>query len=338
VPLILDTSHPLRSHDELVGLIRAVAAAEPQDENRALEWKSGYFDLLLPEASFALARAVLGLANRPVLEARTQFRGLGYVVVGAEPGKIYGQKVPDSAVLLNAIRRYTGPSRPAWDPRTVSVDGTQVLVIIVEAPSPGDRIALLRKSYQPLKGALVPEGTIFVRHPGATERATREDIEILEERLLDGISTATESAQKEEQRQRQRALIADMVHAANNWADALQTLTIASAGKRWQMSDIADWVNTDSGRSMATNMQIIRANARKLRLETTNPDVITALEATQAAIGIPEILDPIWNGTASTLDARTVIYQHLNRVKRVFLDLEEIGIRVLADQPSNGLP
>ncbi|WP_020521672.1 AlbA family DNA-binding domain-containing protein [Catelliglobosispora koreensis] len=331
MPLILDTSRALRSHDELVSLIRAVVAAGPQDESRALEWKLGYGDLLSHEASFALARAVLGLANRPVAVARTQFEGVGYVVVGAEPGEIRGQVVPDSAELLNAMRRYTGPAHPVWDPRTVSIDGVLVLVITVEAPSPGDRFALLRKSYQGPKGTLVPEGTIFVRHPGASERATREDIEMLQDRLLGGADAAAETTRREEQRQRQRALIADMVHAGNSWVDTLQILTIASASKRWGTGDIGKWVDTDSGRAMANNMQLITANIRKLRLETTHPDLMAALDAVQAVVRNPEIFDPVWNGTANDADARGTVYQHLNHVKRTFLALEQTGIRVLAD-------
>jgi hypothetical protein len=332
VPLILDTSRALRSHDELVSLIRAIVAACAQDESRALEWKLGYDNLLSQEASFALARAVLGLANRPVGVARAQFEGLGYVVVGAEPGKIRGQLVPDSAEVLNAIRRYTGPAHPAWDPRTVSIDGALVLVITVEAPSPGDRFALLRKAYQEPKGKLVPEGTIFVRHPGASERATREDIEMLQERLLSGADATAEIARREEQRQRQRAVIADMVHAANNWVDAVQIITMASANSRWRTSDMIEWVNTDSGRAMTSNMQLIMANARKLRLETTHPDMMAALAEAQAAVDNPKIFDPIWQNTAD-IDARAAVYRHLNYVKRTFLTLEHTGIKVLAHPP-----
>jgi hypothetical protein len=41
--------------------------------------------------------------------------------------------------------------------------------------------------------------------------------------------------------------------------------------------------------------------------------------------------DPPENPECSASKAETRAYQHLNHVKRVFLDLEEIGIKVLAD-------
>ncbi|MGI5516114.1 hypothetical protein [Streptomyces sp. CA-106131] len=48
------------------------------------------------------------MANRPVSVAAAAFEGVGYVVIGAEPGALNGQLVPDSAELVNALRRYTG--------------------------------------------------------------------------------------------------------------------------------------------------------------------------------------------------------------------------------------
>ncbi|MET8160319.1 hypothetical protein ABZT47_28505 [Sphaerisporangium sp. NPDC005289] len=166
-----------------------------------------------------------------------------------------------------------------------------------------------------------------------TEVFTVSFTKMLEERLLSGIYAAAESARQENRHQRQRSLIADMVHAANSWTDTLQILTLSTAGNRWRMSDIIEWANTDSGRAMASNMELIKTNARKLRFETRHPDLLAALDAAQTAVGNPEIFDPIWSGSASKAEARAVIYQHLNHVKRVFLDLEEIGIAVLADPP-----
>jgi hypothetical protein len=173
VTLRTDTARALRTHDQLVSLVRDVVAAAAADESRAIEWKSGYDDLRAPEAAFAIARAIIGLANRPVDVSASAFEGVGYVIIGAEPGSLAGQSVPDSAELLNALRRYTGHTLPLWDHRAVQLGDVSVLVITVEPPRPGDRIAVLQKSFQPLKGALVPEGTIFVRQPGATERELR---------------------------------------------------------------------------------------------------------------------------------------------------------------------
>lgn len=184
--LSIDTSRALRTPNQVLSLIQAVFEAAPEDESRSIEWKSAYTDLTSTEASFAISRAILGLANRPVAVAAASFEGVGYVLVGVEPGSLEGQQVPDSAELLNAIHRYTGHGWPYWDARTLTFNAVTVLVVTVEPPRDGDRMALLQKSYQPAKGPLVSEGTIFVRRPGATERASRAELEMLQDRLLSG--------------------------------------------------------------------------------------------------------------------------------------------------------
>ncbi|MFC0532328.1 hypothetical protein [Phytohabitans kaempferiae] len=160
----------------------------------------------------------------------------------------------------------------------------------------------------------------------------------LEERLLSGIYAAAESARQEERRQRQRLLIADMVHAANRWTEMMQIVATLSARNGWKTRDIIEWVNTDSGRAMASNMELIRSNARKLRFETRHPDLLAALDAAETSVGNPEVFAPVWSGSPTKAEERTVIYRHLNHVKRVFLDFEKIGIKVLADPPPEGMP
>lgn len=338
MPIQLDTSRALRTHDELVELVKAVVAADSGDEGLALEWKAGYDNLLSKEASFALARAILGFANRPVTVARAHFEGLGYVIVGAEPGAIHGQVVPDSAELLNAIRRYTGHGHPSWDARTVSIDGTPVLVISAEAPSNGDRFALLRKSFHPSRGPGAAEGTIYIRKSGASERATYEDIEMLQDRLLNGATASSDVARREVQCQRQRDLIAEMVQAADRWVNSLQILALATAGEHWTQSDLSEWVNTNSGRNTGSDAQVIATNARKLRLETTHPELLSALEAAQALMNKPEVFDPLWAGTAHQDDARSAAYMHLNAIRRAFLALEKTGTEILASPPPKSFP
>ncbi|MEV7231212.1 hypothetical protein AB0M79_29970 [Polymorphospora sp. NPDC051019] len=159
----------------------------------------------------------------------------------------------------------------------------------------------------------------------------------LEDRLLRGICAAAESARQDERRQRQRLLIADTVRAANNWTGALRTATLSSAGDRWNKRAITEWV-ADNGSAMASDMQLIRSNVRKLRLETRHPDLLEALDAAETAVGSPEVFDPIWRGSTTKGEERSVIYRHLNYVERVFLNLEEIAIKMLADPPPKGTP
>ena len=76
----------MRTHEQLVSLADAILVAKAEDESRSIEWKSGYPDVTAAPASFAIARAILGLANRPVDVARADFEGVGYVLIGAERG------------------------------------------------------------------------------------------------------------------------------------------------------------------------------------------------------------------------------------------------------------
>jgi hypothetical protein len=329
VVLTIDTSRALRTPDQVLSLIRAVYEAATEDESRAIEWKSAYVDLTSTEASFAIGRAILGLANRPVAVAAASFEGVGYVLVGVEPGSLNGQQVPDSAELLNAVRRYTGHGWPYWDARTLTLDGVTVLVVTVEPPHDGDRIALLQKSYQAAKGKMVPEGTIFIRQAGATERATRIDVEMLQDRLLSG-SKAEGAASREAARKSElREIVADLVQAGNRWADTMEILVMSSTGNEWKQSDWFEWVNTDSGREMTKNAQSVDRNIRKLRLNAGEEALILpALEA-QGRIRSGKAFAALHSKGRSTEDDRVSAYKEINAIKSALAKLELAAIALL---------
>lgn len=330
MPLQVDTSRALRTYDQLVMLVRAVLNASADDESRAVEWKTGYADLTSPEASFAIARAILGMANRSVTASRAAFEGVGYILIGVEPSALIGQEVPDSAELMNSIHRFTGPGQPLWDPRTVAVDKVNVLVITVEPPRAGDRIALLHKSHQPRKGSQVLEGTVFVRQSGATERASRADMEMLQERLLAGAAAKEEIARTFELHREIRTLIADSVYAAHEWADSMQILAIMTAGARWSERDWMEWVISDSGRAMATNMQTVIRNARQLRLLTNDDAIIQPLRQAQEVLADKTNWDALHGGGQTSPEARTAAYRHINKVKHAFKIVEDSAIALLS--------
>lgn len=50
MPLDVDTSRALRTPEQLALLVRSEHAARPEDENRAVEWKSRFDDMTTPEA------------------------------------------------------------------------------------------------------------------------------------------------------------------------------------------------------------------------------------------------------------------------------------------------
>ena len=328
--LTIDTSRALRTPDQLLALTRAVYEASPEDESRCIEWKSLYDDLTSAPASFAIGRAILGLANRAVTVAGSSFEGVGYVLAGVEPGVVSGQKVPDSAELFNAVQRYTGHGQPYWNAHSVELAGKAVLVIVVEPPRDGDRIWLLQKAYQPPKGPLVPEGTIFVRQVGATERASRIELEMLQNRLLSG-SEAEAAALREATQQRElRELVADLVHAGKRWTDTARSILIASASSSWTMRSMAEWIDTDSGRQLVADAELVKRNVRRLRLSTDNQLLVRPAVEAQECFEDGKIFDPVSRGGPSQADDRSVGYQLINAMRAALDTLETNAVELLA--------
>lgn len=318
VPLAIDATHALRTMEQLEQLIRAVYTADNADESRAIEWKSGFHPITSTEASFMIAKTILGFANRPVPVATKDFEGVAYMLIGVEPGALHGQEVPDSAELLNAVRRYTGSGMtPVWDPRTIEVDGRIILVITVEAPRPGDRIALLRKAFQPTKGPLITEGTIFVRQPGATERATREDIEMLQDRLLDGAASNSLAIRELEQRREVLLWTAELIEAGTTWTQTMETLVISSAGRPWRSSDWAEWTTTDSGREQLAAVKTLHRNARKIRFFCKDPALRAAVDEAEATFDStknPKVFD-VLHTPGDNPEGRREAYVQLHRIR-----------------------
>jgi len=325
--LDIDYSRALRTNNELVDLVLAIRGAADSDESRAVEWKRGYDSIVTAEAAFALGRAILGMANRPVATASAMFEGAGYIVVGAEPGSIRGQALPDSVEILEAIRRYTGHGWPRWDGRLVSVEGRDVYVVTVEAPTPGDRIALLQKSFQPAGGkSLVSEGTIFVRQPGSTERATRLDVEMLQDRLLDGTVDNAIAARATDLANQIRDALTDYSDCVSRWADSVELMVIMSARSSWSQQDLVEWLNTDSGKAMAEANSNATRVARKLGLLPLGDALEGALRSVEQLREDRSVWDSINHpatARGSSDEQRTSAYRQLARLKRSLETLQE---------------
>lgn len=97
MPINLDTRSAIR-HPDLGKVIQAVIDADDHDESDWIEWKSN-LDLPTKKGSFAVARTILGMANRMPRSAALVCDGLGYIIVGAEPGNLSGVVSVDPAVL-----------------------------------------------------------------------------------------------------------------------------------------------------------------------------------------------------------------------------------------------
>jgi hypothetical protein len=117
--LAFDTSRaPLRDAD-FADLVRAVVGAGNGDESSWIEWK-GELKLRTPEGRAAVVRCIAGLANRQPDAAARFCEGRGYMVVGAEPGRVVGVVEADPADLSNWWTPYLGTDGPRWVPHWVS--------------------------------------------------------------------------------------------------------------------------------------------------------------------------------------------------------------------------
>lgn len=177
--LDIDLSAPMRGLDGHRGLVRAVAGAHPSDESAWLEWKTD-LDLNTKPGCFAVAKAILGFANRPVEVASLAWGGVGYLVVGVEPENLCGVDVPDPSKWIGRVEVYVkGDAGPAWGWTIVPVDDTSVLIVHVDPPAHGDPPWPLRKEFDVHRS-----GTLFVRKAGKTEPAQAKDVDALGRRAL----------------------------------------------------------------------------------------------------------------------------------------------------------
>ena len=154
----------------------AVQAASAEDESDWIEWKT-VLSLGLKADHCTLARHIIAMANRRVEDASRVAEGVGYILVGVEPGKRQGVEPVDPAVLSLGLERYLGWRGPRWTPFYDSIDGPPVLVITVDPPRLGDRIHTLEREFDRYRA-----GDVFVRKVGRTERADPGDMEYLTNR------------------------------------------------------------------------------------------------------------------------------------------------------------
>lgn len=124
--LNIDISRTLRRPSDLVRLVEAVVAGLAEDEADWIEWKST-LDLRTIEGQFTVAKHILGLANRTPGQAVRFVEGLGYIIVGAEPGSVAGVVPIDPAKVDDGLSKYLGNPGPMWSPSYVEVQGQSVV-------------------------------------------------------------------------------------------------------------------------------------------------------------------------------------------------------------------
>lgn len=126
--------------DALLDLIEA-ATDDAEVEKTWLELKS-HPAVIKPADKFAVAKAILAMANRDPARAAAYLDGHGLVVVGAKAGQLVGTEQIEDHVLQDRLAPYLGDANqaPSFDIRWLSRHGKHILVIIVAAPAAGDRI------------------------------------------------------------------------------------------------------------------------------------------------------------------------------------------------------
>lgn len=174
--LDVDHSKTFRTPLQLRSLVEAVRGAGEHDENDWIEWKSNY-NLSEKQTKATLARHILAMANRSVEKSSKTAGGVGYILVGVEPGAVNGVATIDLADLESGIRPYLGPQGPEWIPSYVTVEGKEVLVIAVDPPKGGDPIYTLHKDFDKYYA-----GMIFVRRTAQTAIAGPGEILLLTRR------------------------------------------------------------------------------------------------------------------------------------------------------------
>jgi hypothetical protein len=229
VSIDIDTARPLRRPAELKGLVEAVFAALAQDEAEWVEWK-GPLDLMSAEAEFSIAKQILGSANRPVDRAARFMGGLGYVIVGAEPGDVAGINPIDADILEAKLAKYLGPAPPVWAPTYLTVDGKHVLVIVVEPPKWGDPTFLLHKAWKPpQRGQGANEATVFIRGQAGTKPATATEALALQERARRGAVAALNELALKFLGEPQVIVTMDVsINARNHWINEKRRALLAT--------------------------------------------------------------------------------------------------------------
>ncbi len=180
--LAIDTSRQLRSIGELGELVQAISAAPAtESEPDWLEWKREA-DLTERRWHAQLAKFIAGFANREPAVANQNAGGCAYLVIGVEPGNVSGVSPIDNAILDAGISRFV---RTRWSPQYVGHKGKQILVITVEPPERGSRIAAMLTAYTSSeRGAFTfRKGDVFLRRHGRTELAEQDDYDMLVERF-----------------------------------------------------------------------------------------------------------------------------------------------------------
>ncbi len=177
--LTVDVTRAARSHHDRIKLLEAIRDAPVHEpETDWLEWKS-QLDLSQADGRATAARSILAFGNRDPVFAATQADGCGYLVAGLAPGSLTGITPHDPADVEQWLSPYIAYGEPQWSVDYLDLDGTPVMLIVVEAPRWGDPIFTLQKGIGKRRA-----GAIYVRRNGKIEEAGPDDVRRLAARTV----------------------------------------------------------------------------------------------------------------------------------------------------------
>ena len=217
----IDTTRASRTQGELLTIVDAIyTAPSNEQETNWLEWKSSH-NLETAEGRFAVAKAIIGFANRSVTQAQLACKGLAYMVVGVQPGAAPGFPPFDHAKLGQKLKKYA--DGPRWTPHYLAFMGVTVLVIVVEAPESGDPIHTLQSNFDKFYA-----GTIFHRGTAHTEPAGPNEVTMLAERFaasavaggiarMEALQASRHAAEEASQAQKVAIALAPVVGGRPGW-------------------------------------------------------------------------------------------------------------------------
>jgi hypothetical protein len=184
-----DFSKLARRPSERAAIVEYIRSAPALQETDFLEWKTAY-DLSTKPGRAATSKHLIAFANRDFAQAERSAEGFAYLIVGVELGNLAGVPVWDSADIENWLSPYTGTDLRYGPPDYITVDGVHVLFLVVDPPRPGDPIYCMQKAGADAddNNDTIPEGTIFVRHGGKSERHTSADLRRLTARATAAVA------------------------------------------------------------------------------------------------------------------------------------------------------
>lgn len=181
------TRRPSRA-SEWTALLDAVYDADPSDETSWIEWKSNLDLNDNAHIGGVLAKAIIAFANRLPVDAGSHLSGSALIIIGLEPGNVFGTSPMDTAVLDAKLTPYIGADGPGWEPHWLDYQGKKILIVEVLPPATGDLPHAFRKTSGKLQ-----QGTVYVRKKAASVPADQADINALARRFASGLASQAPS-------------------------------------------------------------------------------------------------------------------------------------------------